>query len=83
MKCYDSGTDADPSGETSYGLLYEYLAGCQSDEDWIGSTDGNCFRNRVKCWIFPVVQEKGKIEGFVDFLDSFKVSEYTGNIEVR
>lgn len=55
----------------------------QSDEDWIGSTDGNCFRNRVKCWIFPVVQEKGKIEGFVDFLDSFKVSEYTGNIEVR
>lgn len=52
---YDPGTDADPSGETSYGLLYEYPAGCQSDEDWIGSTDGNCFRNRVKCWIFPVV----------------------------
>ena len=63
--------------------LYEYPAGCQSDEDWIGSTDGNCFRNRVKCWIFPAVQEKGKIEGFVDFLDFFKVSEYTGNIEVR
>lgn len=37
---------------------------------------------RVPRWS-PVVQEKGKIEGFVDFLDSFKVSEYTGNIEVR
>ena len=28
-------------------------------------------------------KKREKIEGFVDFLDSFKVSEYTGNIEVR
>lgn len=51
---YDTGADPDITGTSAAGILYEYLARCESDKDRTGSTGIYDSRSASESWILSV-----------------------------